>query len=222
MKISQKMRLGLLSFSSIALLAACNDDTVDTSPVETGEEEAGTLPENTEEGTDTEETDQASQEDPTDEETGGESADTGNIEGDPDSPGIQGIEFSVSVFDAIDIFNQEFDTPYIEEIQFERDDGRYVYEFEGWDGEFDYEMDIDAETGEILSQETDSDSDEEDILDLEGIITPQEAMEIALEASGGDYVEEWQLELEDGYTVYDIDIEGGEDQDIDAHTGEIR
>jgi uncharacterized membrane protein YkoI len=110
----------------------------------------------------------------------------------------------------------------IDEIEFEREDGRYVYDFEGWDGEFEYEMEIDAQTGEILSQETEADTDHDDILDLDGIISPQEAMAIALEAAGSGYVEEWDLELENGFTVYEVDIEGGEDQDVDAHTGEIR
>lgn len=211
-------KLGFLSFSTIALLAACSegDETLDTTPVETEETETTTDNE-VEEGVTDDVGEEANQNTEISEQ---QEVDSGGQE---DSPGIENLEFAFSVYDAIEIFNEEFGAPNIEEIQFEFDDGRYKYEIEGWDEAFDYEMDIDAETGEILSQESEADSDtDEDILDLDGIITPQEAMAIALEVSGGDYVEEWELELEDGYTVYDIDIEGGEDQDIDAHTGDVR
>lgn len=235
MRFTKKAKLGLATLSSVALLAACgnngNGDTLGTTPVEPDTSEE--VEENTEETTQDEEetsteetienTESDTQEETQTEETANEEESTPATDGDnQDSPGIENIEFPISVHEAIDIFNNEFGTPHIEEIEFEREDGRYVYEIEGWDGEFEYEMDIDAQTGEILSQETEADTDEEDILDLDGIISPQEAMAIALEVSGGDYVEEWELELEDGYTVYDIDIEGGEDQDVDAHSGDIR
>lgn len=236
MMMSKKAKLGLATFSSVALLAACgnngDDDTLGTTPVEPETSEEAEV-ETPEEGTE-EEVQEEAQEDNQEETAGSEESQeteeqteeatneetTENVS--QESPGIENIDFPISLDDAIEIFNNEFGSPNIEEIEFEREDGRYVYDFEGWDGEFEYEMEIDAQTGEILSQETEADTDEEDILDLDGIMTPQEAMSIALEVSGGDYVEEWELELEDGYTVFDIEISGGEDQDVDAHTGDIR
>lgn len=237
MNMTKQMKLMLVSLSSVALMAACGDDgandSLGTTPVqpetteETGTADTGdtTVEEDTQEDTpqeDAGDTDDSSAE----EEVAEDTEEAGDVsEGqvsDPDSPGIENIEFPISVQDAIAIFNNEFGSPNIDEIEFEREDGRYVYDFEGWDGEFEYEMEIDAQTGEILSQETDADTDHDDILDLDGIISPQEAMAIALEAAGSGYVEEWDLELEDGFTVYEVDIEGGEDQDVDAHTGEIR
>lgn len=237
MNMTKQMKLMLVSLSSVALMAACGDDgandSLGTTPVqpetteETGTADTGdtTVEEDTQEDTpqeDAGDTDDSSAE----EEVAEDTEEAGDVsEGqvsDPDSPGIENIEFPISVQDAIEIFNNEFGSPNIDEIEFEREDGRYVYDFEGWDGEFEYEMEIDAQTGEILSQETDADTDHDDILDLDGIISPQEAMRIALEAAGSGYVEEWDLELEDGFTVYEVDIEGGEDQDVDAHTGEIR
>lgn len=140
-----------------------------------------------------------------------------------DTPGIEGIEFEVSLFDAIDLFYDTFGSQdiNIEEIEFDSDGNRYYYEFEGWDGEYEYELEIDAETGELLQQEMELDSETDDILDLDGIITPQEAMSIALEAAGDGYVEEWELEVEDGRTIYDIDIEGARDHEVDAHSGDV-
>ncbi len=230
MNMTKQMKLMLVSLSSVALMAACGDDgandSLGTTPVqpetteETETDDAGdaTVDEGAEEGTAEEGTEDVDDTGVTDDSTDASDAQVS----DPDSPGIENIEFPISVQDAIEIFNNEFGSPNIDEIEFERDDGRYVYDFEGWDGEFEYEMEIDAQTGEILSQETEADTDHDDILDLDGIISPQEAMAIALEAAGSGYVEEWDLELEDGFTVYDVDIEGGEDQEVDAHTGEIR
>lgn len=230
MNMTKRMKLMLVSLSSVALMAACGDgganDSLETTPVppetteETETDDTGdeTVDEGAEEGTAEEDTTETDDTGVTDDSTDASDAQVN----DPDSPGIENIEFPISVQDAIEIFNNEFGSPNIDEIEFERDDGRYVYDFEGWDGEFEYEMEIDAQTGEILSQETEADTDHDDILDLDGIISPQEAMAIALEAAGSGYVEEWDLELENGFTVYDVDIEGGEDQEVDAHTGEIR
>lgn len=36
-----------------------------------------------------------------------------------------------------------------------------------------------------------------------------------------DYVTEWELEVEDEQMIYDIDLKSGEDQKVDALTGEI-
>lgn len=221
MSTSKAIRLGVLSLSASLLLAACDDnDTQDTTPVEddteqTGDTDAGddTAADNTGE----DDTDDTAADNTSDDETDG-AADDAN-----DSQGIQGMTFSVSLDDAIDQFYETFGSEdiNISEIQFNYDDGRYLYEFEGWDGQYEYELDIDAETGEIVQQEQDDDDDSGDILDLEGIISPEEAMEAALDASGSGYVEEWGLEVEDGRTIYDIDVEGGSDQQVDAQTGDV-
>lgn len=221
MSTSKAIRLGVLSLSASLLLAACYDnDTQDTTPVEddteqTGDTDAGddTAADNTGE----DDTDDTAADNTPDDETDGAADDA------TDSQGIQGMTFSVSLDDAIDQFYETFGSEDINigEIQFDYDDGCHLYEFEGWDGQYEYELDIDAETGEIVQQEQDDDDDPGDILNLEGIISPEEAMEAALDASGSGYVEEWDLEVEDGRTIYDIDVEGGSDQQVDAQTGDV-
>lgn len=150
MRLSKNMRSTMVTFSSVALLAACgnngNGDTLGTTPVQ---------PDKTEEVGTTEDSVQESETNETDAETGNEgndlqsdeTSDVSNSETssesvNQDSPGIETIEFPVNVSDAIEIFNNEFGSPNIDEIEFEREDGRYIYEFEGWDGEFEYEMEI--------------------------------------------------------------------------------
>lgn len=198
------LRLSMLSLSAGVLLAACDTAETPTDPAP--------MEEDTTETDDTEPIEETPADDSVDE-----------TPAQTDSPGIEGMTFSITLDDAIDLFYETFGSEdiNIEQIEFDDDDSRYLYEFDGWDGEFEYELDIDAETGEIVKQEQEQDSDTDDILDLEGIITPNEAMDAALEASGSGYVEEWQLEVEDGRTIYDIDIEEGEDQDVDAHTGDV-
>ncbi|MCC5893925.1 MAG: PepSY domain-containing protein [Alkalibacterium sp.] len=230
MLTNKAIKFGVLSLSAALLLAACDDnDTLDTSPAddtelnddavddatidEGMEDPEGDAPDDTSDDAVDDATVDEGMEDTT-EDTSGDAA---------DSRGLEGMTFSVSLDDAIDLFYETFGSEdiNIEEIQFDRDNGRFVYEMDGWDGQYEYELDIDAETGEIVKQEQDEDDDSDDVLDLDGIITPQEAMDAALEASGSGYVEEWTLEVEDGRTVYDIDIEDGDDQEIDAQTGDV-
>ena len=58
-------------------------------------------------------------------------------------------------------------------------------------------------------------------MELGDILSPQDAIDIAVQESGSDYVEEWSLEEDDGITVYDINIENGNDITLNAGTGDI-
>lgn len=152
----------------------------------------------------------------------GEDEPTETSPSEEETAGIQGIELPVPLNNAIGLFYETFESEdiSIDSIQFEEDDGRYIYAFDGWDGEFAYELKVDAETSEVFDQEQEEDSETEDELNLEDIIDPIEAMDAALEASGSGYVEEWELEVENDQTIYDIDVEDGDDQRIDAVSGE--
>lgn len=140
-----------------------------------------------------------------------------------ESAGIEDMEFSVTLDDAVNDFYETFGSEEINisEIQFNQDDDQYVYEIEGWDGEFHFVLITTADIGQTIDQEQEVDSEAEDMLELEDIVTPQAAMEAALEESGSGYVEEWELEVENDQTVYTIDIEDGDDQQIDALTGDV-
>lgn len=208
---NKAIKLGVLSLSAGLLLAACdtsnNEDLQDTIP----EDETGQVEDTpTDEGT----TDDTTTDDGT----------TDDTATDTQGQGLESMTFEVTLDDAISTFYDTFGSEdiNIESIQLNRDDGRFLYEFEGWDNQSEYELDIDAETGDIVQQEQDEDSDTDgDVLELDSIITPEEAMTTALEASGSGYVQEWDLEVEDGVTVFDIDVEDGDDQKVDALTGEL-
>lgn len=141
-----------------------------------------------------------------------------------DFKGIQDKEFAVSLDDAVTKFREEFPAEGVEitSVELDHDDDRYEYDIQGYDNENEYELVIDAESGEIISREEEQDDvDPDDLaIDFVKIISPEEAMAKALENNTG-YVKSYELESEDGKLVYDIDVEEGDDVKLDAETGDI-
>lgn len=132
----------------------------------------------------------------------------------------------ISLNDAVNIFKEAHRDAKIESVDLDREDGRLHYDIEGFDSEKEYEMEIDATTGEVIEHETDSDSDDDEYLDFSEIISPAKAIEIAstnAEVEGLSPTE-WSLEADDDKQKYTIEYEQN-DSDIDikinAVTGEI-
>ncbi|GEK91271.1 PepSY domain-containing protein [Alkalibacterium kapii] len=200
------IKYGMLSLSAGLVLAGCSgEDTTDT--MDTTDDTSMTEDSGTTENTET--TDDSM---------------TNNDMNQTENKGIQDLDLSVSLNDAVDLFYETFgcENINIDSVQFDADDGRHVYSIDGWDGEFHYELSIDADTSETFEQEQEEDTEQENMINLEEVIMPKEAMDAALEASGSGYVEEWELEVENDQTIYDIDIEGGgNDQTIDALSGDV-
>lgn len=132
----------------------------------------------------------------------------------------------ISLNDAVRIYKEAHPDAKIESVDLERDDGRLHYDIEGFDSEKEYEMEIDATTGEVIEHEVDSDRDNNEYLNLTEIISPAEAIEIAstnAEVEGLSPTE-WSLEADDNKQKYTIEYDQN-DSDIDikinALTGEI-
>lgn len=142
--------------------------------------------------------------------------------------GIEEKEFAISLDDAVAKFKETFPEEGIEVsgVELDEDDGKYAYDIQGFKENKEYEVKIDAETGDILAQEEEVDDDNDDLdddiaIDFVTIITPQEAMTKALENNTG-YVKSYELDHnDDGKLVYEIDIEDGDDVELDAETGDI-
>ncbi|MBR2571514.1 MAG: PepSY domain-containing protein [Clostridia bacterium] len=106
----------------------------------------------------------------------------------------------------------------------DHDDGRPVYDIEFCVGTTEYEMDVDAATGEVTEFET----EEHGLLAADGQITEETAKGIAL-AHAGFKAEEVtfkkvRLDRDDGRAVYEIEFaENGmeHEYDIDAASGRI-
>lgn len=139
--------------------------------------------------------------------------------------GIEEKEFAVSLDDAVAKFKETFTAEDIEinSLELDEDDGVYAYSIEGFDGEKEYQAKIDAESGEILGQEeeVDDDKDNDKAIDFTKIIGPKDAMTKALENNKG-YVKSYEIETNDeGKIVYSIDVEDGDDVELDAESGNI-
>lgn len=134
-------------------------------------------------------------------------------------------EVDTSMEDAVDIFYDHFkdDSINIKSIKLDFFNEALDYVIEGFKDSQEYELRIAATNGAVVEEKTDKDDDtDEEALDLKNIITAQEAMEKALKGQKeGAWVVEYELEIDDGKAVYDIDVEDGEDVTIDATTGEI-
>lgn len=130
----------------------------------------------------------------------------------------------VTINRAVEIFYEKFGDKEINitQIDFDKDDGKYTYEIEGWKDNKEYKLEIDAETENILEQksEVDDDVDKDDIIiSLDKIVSPEKAIEEALKQAKANYIEGWDLNTEDGVLVYEVDVKDGEDVIISANDG---
>lgn len=138
--------------------------------------------------------------------------------------GLEEKEFALSLDDAVAKFKEIFPAEGVEvtSVELDEEDGRYVYDVQGYDQEKEYEATIDAESGEIISSEEEVDDvDPDDVaIDFEKILSPKEAMTKAMENNNG-YVKSYELEWEDDKMTYDIDVQDGDEVKLDAETGDI-
>lgn len=205
----KKLQLGIVSLSALALMAACGDSNTTQEPADTNEP-AVEEPNQSEETDDKNETEKPAADD------------AGTLD---TSKGLSNVEFPVSVEQALQKFYDTFgENINIDQIELETDRNIFKYSISGWDEQNEYELDVDAETGEVVKQEKEQDNDRDDeILNMDNIITPQEAMDIAIKDTGSENIESWKLEVDDGITVYEIDFEDSayDDITINAETGAI-
>ena len=111
----------------------------------------------------------------------------------------------------------------ISSVKFDKEDGKYSYDIVGYTDDNEYEAKVDAESGEILSKEEEKEKESEDdnSIDFVAIKSPKEAMSKALENNEGQ-VKSYELKYnDDDKLVYNIDIEDGDDVELDAETLDI-
>lgn len=226
--MNKPIKLSILSVASILTLAACGNnnqsaDNAQTAPeteqveqedISTSGDQSGELDDD--QGDQNNANGQDNQDDQNDQAAG-----NNNQAG--DTPGIENTEFAVSLDEAADIYRLQVgnESAMITEVQFDTDDGRYVYEFKGFVDNTEHESKIDAETGDVTDYESETENMTADPLDLDNVVSPNDAMAAAMEASGSGYIDGWELEVENGVMVYDFDFENANDLKVNAETGEV-
>lgn len=113
----------------------------------------------------------------------------------------------------------------IDDIELERDNGYVYYEVEIQNGADEYNLDIDAYSGEVLFREYDRDDDDyaKANYTLDKLISAEEAKAIAVKEVGGKVIE-LELDEDDGRYKYEIELVTNEyefDVEVDALTGDI-
>lgn len=116
----------------------------------------------------------------------------------------------------------------VTKVEFDRERSGDIYEVEVISDGVEYDLDIDAKTGEVLRTEIDDDDDsyntnQKATASDEKLLTIDEVVAIALKKAKGT-VTDVELDDDDGRMHYDIEIEDGKyeyDFEIDAVTGEV-
>lgn len=112
------------------------------------------------------------------------------------------------------------------QIGIDHDDRTWEWELELVENGTQHELDIDATTGEVTEHETDSDDDQDPVVDVTSPMAYAEAIEIALGEVPGR-VAGWDLDSDDGTIRYQVEIDRDQGDDdveveIDVETGDVR
>lgn len=136
-------------------------------------------------------------------------------------------EVATNMEDAVKIFHEHnfgdgsANALNIDKLKVEILDNDIIYEIEGFKDGKEYQLKINN-NGEILEEELEDDDKKKLAIDFAKIISGEDAWEKALEDEARDVkVKEYELKIEDGKTVYEVELDNGKDVKIDATTGEI-
>ena len=139
---------------------------------------------------------------------------------------------AVSLEKVTTAFEKKYPEAIITSLQLDTDFGRYFYEIEGVDQQKEYQVEVNAETGEFTKEKVETlDADEqngvkmqEEALDLTNIISREQATTLAEKEAKVGQATDWKLEKELGITYWEVKVKEGQQKievKIDAHSGEI-
>lgn len=206
-----------------AALVGCSGDSTDDNSPDSGEAQTQTTPGNDQEATSPD--DATGAQEPTSQSPGGgDETDINKID-------LASQKFDLTWQDALDQANEIFDGD-VSKIELEVENGVYAYKIELLSDTQEFEYEINANTGEVLDQETD-DLDQDEVeterqnkaIDLSQVVSVENAMQTALGEQDGR-VKEWKIEGKSSGPRYEFDIEQpGSTSDVeievDAISGEI-
>ncbi|WP_092102058.1 MULTISPECIES: PepSY domain-containing protein [Brevibacterium] len=146
-------------------------------------------------------------------ETESEDSTASSSSGLPDDADLSKESPSVAPEDAIATAQKEAKDGTVHgiELDFDERDKAWQYEVKIINGTTDFDVEIDAENGDVVDVEKDSTDDKEKAIDLSDPMTFDEALELAQDKASGR-LDGWKLESDDDRIEYqfDFDDEGEE------------
>lgn len=139
---------------------------------------------------------------------------------------------AVSLEKVTTAFEKKYPEAKLTSLQLDTDFGRYFYEIEGVDQQKEYQVEVNAETGEFTKEKVETlAADEqngvkmqEEALDLTNIISREQATTLAEKEAKVGQATDWKLEKELGITYWEVKVKEGQQKievKIDAHSGKI-
>lgn len=137
-------------------------------------------------------------------------------------------EVAMNMEDAVKIFHEHnfgdasADSFNFDKIKVEILDKDIIYSIEGFKDGKEYKLKINN-NGKILEEKIEDDDDNKKLaIDFTKIISGEDAWEKSLEGQAEDVkVKEYELKIEDGKTVYEVELDNDKEVKIDATSGEI-
>lgn len=131
-------------------------------------------------------------------------------------------KIKLSQTEAINKFDKKYSDKKLKEIDLKLDGNKYFYEITGFDKDKEYEMTINATSGkEVKSSSEKLDLDErlQKGLDLDKVISRDQASEIAEKEVKNSTAKEWTLKMDQDKVIWDVTVESGSSKhevEIDA------
>lgn len=141
-------------------------------------------------------------------------------------------QIKINVEDAIKAYNEAYPHTAITSLDLDPSFGVYYYEIKGVDDSKEYEVKINAETGELKKEREETlDKDEQngvekknEALDLKDIRSVDDVSKIAQDSLGEGTAIEWSLERELSVTYWEVKVQTGNKEmtvKINAQTGDV-
>lgn len=141
-------------------------------------------------------------------------------------------QVKVSLEEAVKAYQEAYPNTAITSLDLDPSFGTYYYEIKGVDDSKEYEVKINAETGE-LKKEREETLDREDqngvekaneALDLNNLKSMDDISKIAVDSFGEGQAIEWSLERELSTTYWEVKVQSGNQEmsvKINAQTGDV-
>lgn len=144
-------------------------------------------------------------------------ADTAGDDANTDSNTATENAITLSAEDAVKIFGDKYANVNIDEISFEKDNGVYAYEINGFDDASEYELEVNAADGSIIKEKSEKDNTaDKKAIDLGLIKNIDELVATSIKDAGDGYhLNSFSIEHEAGITKLDIEVENASGKDIE-------